>query len=65
MSGKKAKQLRRKIYGDKAHLKVQDREYQVVGIEDSLNRTRSRTIESGCRGDYQAEKRRIKRDRSS
>ena len=61
MNEKKAKQLRREIYGDMARLKVQDREYQVVGLEDSFKRTRSRMIESGLRGKYQAAKRRVKR----
>ena len=49
MNGKKAKALRRKIYGDMAPLKVHDREYKVVGYKDSFGRVRSRYLEHGLR----------------
>ncbi len=61
MNQRKAKALRRKIYGDMAVLKVQDREYKVVGYKDTFGRVRSRYLEQGLRGKYQAAKREAKR----
>ena len=56
MNEKKAKALRRKIYGDMALLKVQDREYKVVGHKDTFGRVRSRYLEQGLRGKSRLQK---------
>ncbi len=61
MNQRKAKALRRKIYGDMALVKVQDREYKVVGHKDTFGQVHPRYVEQGLRGKYQAAKREAKR----
>ena len=59
MNEKKAKALRREIYGDQSLR--QKRTYKVVGHKDTVNKIRSRYLEQGLRGKYQAAKREAKR----
>ncbi len=61
MNQRKAKALRRKIYGDMALVKVQDQEYKVVSYKDTFGRVRSRYLKQGLREKYQAAKREAKR----